>query len=163
MPEQPTDKTFISKDRYPSSNSEIVESIYFSNNSHHSVNKKSPAEMNLQENQTNFAKANDGEKNVKELSKPHKNDEEKVSISNEHCRNGTTSIMGDSTVSGLMEKKISRNQKVEMNFFLGAKIRDSSIRQFLCLKKTPDYIILNVGTNVAPCKADLNISNEILE
>ena len=48
-------------------------------------------------------------KEVKELTKFHKNNEEKVATCNEHWRNGTTLIMGDSTVSRLMEKKMSQN------------------------------------------------------
>ena len=42
---------------------------------------------------------------------------------NEHWKNGTTLIMGDSTVSGLMEKKMSRSRKVKIRFFPG-KIKD---------------------------------------
>ena len=71
----------------------------------------------MQESQIGLRNAKDREKNVKELRKSHKNDEEKVAISKEHWKNGSTLIMGDSTVSGLMEKKMSRNQKVKIRFF----------------------------------------------
>ena len=47
-----------------------------------------------------------------------------MATSNEHWKNGTTLIMGDSTVSGLMEKIMSRNPKVKIRFFPGAKIKD---------------------------------------
>ena len=60
--EKPTNKTVISNDRYPSCNSEIVESRYPSNDSHHSVKKKSPAEKILQENQIGLPRANDRER-----------------------------------------------------------------------------------------------------
>ena len=61
---------------------------------------------------------------MEELTKYHKNDEEKVTTNNEHWKNGTSLIVGDSAVSGLMEKKMSRNRKVKIRFFLGAKIKD---------------------------------------
>ena len=71
----------------------------------------------MQESQIGLRNAKDREKNVKELRKSHENDEEKVGTSKEHWKNGSTLIMGDSTVSGLMEKKMSRNQKVKIRFF----------------------------------------------
>ena len=54
----------------------------------------------------------------------NKNNEKKVSTSKDHWRNDATLIMGDSTVSGLMEKNMSRNQKVKIRFVSGAKITD---------------------------------------
>ena len=63
-------------------------------------------------------------KNVKELIKSHKNGEQKVATSNKHWRNGITLIMGDSTVSSVMEKKLSRNRQVKIRFSPGAKIKD---------------------------------------
>ena len=113
-PERPTKKTGISKDRDPSPNLEIAESSYPSSDLHNSAKKRSPAEKSLQESQIGLRNAKEREKNVKELTKSHKNDEEKVATSNEHWKNGTTLIMGDSTVSGLMEKKMSRNRKVKI-------------------------------------------------
>ena len=77
-------QTVISKDRDPSPNLEIVESSYPSSNLHTSVEKKSPAEKNLQESQIGLRNVKEREKNVKELTKSHKNDEEKVATSNEH-------------------------------------------------------------------------------
>ena len=162
-PEKPTNKTVISKDRDPSPNLEIVESSYPSINLHNSLKKRIPAEKNLQESQIGLRNAKEREKNVKELTKSHKNDKEKVATSNEHWKNGTTFIMGDSTVSGLMEKKMSRNRKVKIRFFPGAKIKDMFHYAIPLLEKKPDYVILHVGTNDAPYKAGSDISNEILE
>ena len=71
--------------------------------------------------------------------------------------------MGDSTVSGIIEKKMSRNRKVKIRFFPGAKIKDMFHYIIPLLEKKPDYVILHVGTNDAPYKADSDISNEILE
>ena len=95
-PEKPTNKTVISKDRDPSPNLEIAESSYPSSNLHNSVKKRIPAEKNLQESQIGLCNAKEREKNVKELTKSHKNDEEKVATTNEHWKNGTTLITGDS-------------------------------------------------------------------
>ena len=39
----------------------------------------------------------------------NKSNEDNVTTSKEHWRNGATLIMGDSTVSGLMEKSMSQN------------------------------------------------------
>ena len=117
----------------------------------------------MQESQIGFRNDKDREKNVKELTRSHKNDEEKVATSNEHWKNGTTLIMGDSTVSSLMEKKMSRNRKVKIRFFQGAKIKDMFHYATPLLETNPDYVILHVGTNDAPNKGGSDISNEILE
>ena len=117
----------------------------------------------MQESQIGLRNAKEREKNVKKLTKSHKNDEEKVATSNEHWKNGTTLIMGDSTVSGLMEKKMSRNRKVKIRFFPDAKIKDMFHYAIPLLEKKPDYVILHVGTNDAPYKGGSDISNEILE
>ena len=71
--------------------------------------------------------------------------------------------MGDSTVSGLMEKKMSRNRKVKIRFFPGAKIKDMFHYAIPLLEKKPDYVILHVDTNDAPYKGGSDISNEIPE
>ena len=106
--------------------------------------------------------AKDMDRNVKELAKSHKNNEEKVATSNGHWRNGTALIMGDLTVSGLMEKKTSRNQKIKIRFFSGTKIKDMFHYAIPLLEKKP-YVIFHVGTNDAPCRAGLDISNELLK
>ena len=117
----------------------------------------------MQESQIGSRNAKEREKNVKELTKSHKNDEEKVATSNEHWKNGTTLIMGDSTVSCLMENKMSRNRKVKIRFFPGAKIKDMFHYAIPLLEKKPDDVVLHVGTSDAPYKAGSDIANEILE
>ena len=71
--------------------------------------------------------------------------------------------MGDSTVSGIMEKKMSRNRKVKIRFFPGAKIKDMFHYAIPLLEKKPDYDILHIDTNDAAYKGGSDISNEILE
>ena len=105
--------------------------------------------------------AKEREKNVKELTKYHKNGEEKVTTNNEHWKNGTTLIMGDSTVAGLMEKKMPRNRKFKTRFLPGAKIKDMFHYAIPLLEKKTDYVILHVGTNDAPYKAGSDNFNEI--
>ena len=60
--------------------------------------------------------------------------------------------MGDSTVSGLMEKNMSQNKKVKVRFIPGAKTKAIFHNSFACKK-----------TNDAPYKARLDTSNEISE
>ena len=91
----------------------------------------------MQESQIGLSNAKEREKNVKELTKSHKNDEEKVATSNEYWKNGTTLIMGDSTVSRLMEKKMSRSRKVKIKSFPGAKIKDMFHYAIPLLEKKP--------------------------
>ena len=47
-----------------------------------------------------------------------------VQQNNEEWWKGTTLILGESTISGRKEKKMSRNRKIKVRYFLGAKIKD---------------------------------------
>ena len=51
--------------------------------------------------------------------------------SSEKWRKGTTLIFGDSTMPGLIDKKMSRNRKIKVTYFPGAKIKDITNMQFL--------------------------------
>ena len=68
----------------------------------------------------------------------------------EEWKPGTSLIVGDSMVTGLREGKLSRNRKVKVRFFPGAKLKDFYYYLVLLLKKKPDNIILHLGTNDAP-------------
>ena len=127
------------------------------------LNKKTRAK-NLQENQNGLPNTNDRGKDVREkIATGNKSDEKKVATSNEHWGNGTILITGDSVVSGLMEKKMSRNRKSKTRFFPGAKIKDLFHFTIHLPEKKRDYVILHVRTNDARYKAGLGISNKILE
>lgn len=91
----------------------------------------------------------------------NKSNEDNVTTSKEHWRNGATLIMGYSTVSGLMEKNMSQNQKVKIRLFPGAKIKDVFHYAIPSLEKKHDYVILNFRANDTPYKTGLDISNEI--
>ena len=86
-----------------------------------------------------------------------------MATSNEQWKNGATLIMGDSTVSDLMERYMPRNRKVKIRFFSGAKIKGMFHYAIPLLEKDPDFVILHVGTNDAQYKVGSDISNEILE
>ena len=65
-----------------------------------------------------------------------------VQQNNEEWWKGTTLILGESTISGRKEKKMSRNRKIKVTYFPGAKIKDmyhyAIPLQFLC------YILVQI-------------------
>ena len=61
-------------------------------------------------------------------------------------------IVGYSMIAGLIEAKLSRNRKVKVSFFPGAKMKDFYYYLVSFLKKKLDNIILHVGTNDASYK-----------
>ena len=70
----------------------------------------------------------------------------------EEWKPGTSLIVGDSMIAGLREAKLSRNRKVKVRFFPGAKMKDFYYYLVPLLKKKPDNLILHFGTNDAPYK-----------
>ena len=87
-----------------------------------------------------------------------------------HWKDGTVLVTGDSTLNGMMEKRMGNNVKVRS--FPGARIEDMSSYLIPLLKKRPDHIILHVSTNDSTNKekdADtivgelLNLKNSIEE
>ena len=51
-------------------------------------------------------------------------DNNSLQQNNEEWRKGTTLILGDSIMSGLIEKEMFRNRKIKTRYFPGAKIKD---------------------------------------
>ena len=90
-------------------------------------------------------------------------DNNTVQENNEEWRKGTTLILGDSTISGLIEKKMSRNRKIKVRYFPGAKIKDMYHYAIPLLEKKPENIILHLGTNDAPYKSDTDILKDLIE
>ena len=84
-------------------------------------------------------------------------DNNTVQPNNEEWRKGTSLILGDSTISGLIEKKMSGNRKIKVRYFLGAKIKTMYHYAIPLLEKKPENITLHLGTNDAPCKSGTNI------
>ena len=62
---------------------------------------------------------------------------------------GTTLIVGDSTLSGLKESKMSQKRLIKVRTFPAATIQDMKFFVVPHFKKKPDNII-HVGTNNAP-------------
>ena len=90
-------------------------------------------------------------------------DNNTVQQNNEEWRKGTTLILGDSTISGLLEKKMSRNRKIKVRYFPGAKMKDNYYYAIPLLEKKPESVILHLGTNDAPYKSDTDILKDLIE
>ena len=90
-------------------------------------------------------------------------DNNTVQQNNEEWRKGTTLILGDSAISGLIDKKMSRNRKIKVKYFSGAKIKDMYHYAFPLLEIKPENIILYLGTNDAPYEFDTDIPKDLIE
>ena len=90
-------------------------------------------------------------------------DNSTVQKNNEEWKKGFTLIFGDSAISGLIEKKISRNRKIKVRYFPGAKIKDMYHYVIPLVEKKPENIILHLGTNDAPYKSDTDILKDLIE
>ena len=77
-------------------------------------------------------------------------DNNTVQQNNKKWRKCTTLILGDSTISGLMEKKMSRNRKIKVRYSPGTQIKNMYYYAIPLLEKKPENIILHLGTNDAP-------------
>ena len=77
-------------------------------------------------------------------------DNNTVQQNNKEWRKCTRLILGDSTISGLMEKKMSRNRKIKVRYSPGTLIKDKYHYAIPLLEKKPENIILHLGTNDAP-------------
>ena len=64
-------------------------------------------------------------------------------------------------VAGLRQEKLSRNGKVKVCFFPGAKTEEFYYYLIPLLRKKPDNIILRCGTNDAPYKKKDAIYKEL--
>ena len=73
----------------------------------------------------------------------------------------TVLIAGDSTLNGIMEKRMGQNIKVRA--FPGARVNDMFSYLIPLLKKNPKYVILHVGTNDTVNNSTEEILNKILQ
>ena len=81
-----------------------------------------------------------------------------MSTSNEHWKNCTTLRV----IQQFPVRKCPETEKLKQIFSRLQNKKYVSLRNSSASKK-PDYVILHVSTNDAPCKAGSDISNEILE
>lgn len=76
----------------------------------------------------------------------------------------TTLILGDSIISGIIEKRLCRNDKlVKVRSFPGAKVEDLFHYIVPLLKKRPDNIIIHCGTNNTGSHEPQEIVDELLK
>ena len=90
-------------------------------------------------------------------------DNNNVQQNNEEWRQVTTLTLGDSVISGLIEKKMSRNRKIKVRYFPGAKIKDMYHYAIPLLERKPENIILHLGINDAPYKSGTDILKDLIE
>ena len=65
-------------------------------------------------------------------------------------KKGITLIIVDSILSGIKKSKMSQKRLIKVRTFLGATIQDMKFFVVPHLKKKPDNIIIQAGTNNAP-------------
>ena len=58
---------------------------------------------------------------------------------------------------------MSRNMKIKVRYFPGAKIKDMYHYEIPLLQKKPENIILHLGTNDAPYNSGTNILKDMIE
>ena len=69
----------------------------------------------------------------------------------ENIRGGTTIIIGDSILNGIIQERLSRKGRVvKVHNFRGATVDDMKPHVILLLFKEPSFIIIHAGTNDAP-------------
>ena len=74
---------------------------------------------------------------------------------------GKTLFYGYSTVSGIIEKKVSRNKEIKVRYFLVAKVKDIYHYGISLIEK--ENIILRPCTNDASYKSGTNILKELID
>ena len=110
-----------------------------------------------------FLKQKSSEYNSKEKKDKANNDETPGNF--KHAwPDGTCLIVGDSILTGIDEKRLSRNnQVVKVLDFRGATIDNLKHHLVPLLKKKPGHIILHIGTNDAVSKTSKQILDELLQ
>ena len=76
---------------------------------------------------------------------------------------GTCNIVGDSIITGIDEKRLSKNRLVKVHECRGATLADINHHIIPILKKKPDVIILHVGTNDSVSRASRDILDDLLQ
>ena len=76
---------------------------------------------------------------------------------------GTCVIVGDSIITGIDEKRLSKNRLVKVHDFEGATLAYINHHIIPIIKKKPDVIILHVGTNDFVLRTSREILNDLLQ
>ena len=75
----------------------------------------------------------------------------------------TCVIAGDSIITGIDEKRLSKNRLVKVHDFRGATLADINHYIISILKKKPDVIILHAGTNDSVSRTSCEILDDLLQ
>ena len=76
---------------------------------------------------------------------------------------GTCVIVGDSIITGIDEKRLSKNRLVKVHDFRGATLADINHHIIPILKKKAEVIILHVGTNDSVSRTFREILDDLLQ
>ena len=76
---------------------------------------------------------------------------------------GSCVIVGDSIITGIDEKKFSKNCSVNVHDFRGATLADINHHIIPILTKKPDVIILHVGTNESVSRISREVLDDLLQ
>ena len=76
---------------------------------------------------------------------------------------GTCVIVGGSIITGIDEKRFSKNRLVKVHDFRGATLADINHHIIPILKKKPDVIILHAGTNDSVSRTSHEILDDLLQ
>ena len=81
----------------------------------------------------------------------------------ENIRGGTTIIIGDSILNGIIQERLSRKGRVvKVHNFRGATVDDMKPHVILLLFKEPSFIIIHAGTNDAPYLTSRKILDNLI-
>ena len=109
-----------------------------------------------------YLKQKSSENNSKEKNDKANNDETPGNFKHAWPA-GTCLIVRDSILTGIDQKRLSRNnQAVKVRDFRGATVDDLKHHLVPLLKKKPEHITLDIGTNDAVSKTSRQILDELL-
>ena len=96
--------------------------------------------------------------------KPNNQNQAECTVEDESkWRKNTTLIVGNSMISGIDQQLLSVKERIiKVRSFPGSTINDKYDYIKLLLKKNPDSVILNVGTNDAPNSTSRTILDNML-
>ena len=76
---------------------------------------------------------------------------------------GTCVIVGDSVITGIDKKRLSKNLLVKVHDFRGGTVADINHHIIPILKKKPDVIILHVATNDSLSRTSREVLDDLLQ
>ena len=77
---------------------------------------------------------------------------------------GTTVVLGDSILNGVIQEKLSRpGRPVKVHNFRGATVDDMKYHVIPIIRKEPTFVILHIGTNDSPHSTSQEILDKTLE